>query len=85
MNSNEILTADLIDILFEGKNKVYGAYDLRKTYNKRISIALGSMLAICLLFSFSQLIAKDNHDLLKPIPISRADALNFDFAQMLIT
>lgn len=60
MNSNEILTADLIDILFEGKNKAYGAYDLRKTYNKRITIAVGSMLGICLLFSFSQLIAKNN-------------------------
>ena len=68
MNSNEILTTDIIDILFEGKNKAYGAYDLRKTYNKRITIALGSMIAICLLFSFSQLIAKNNDHVAKSIP-----------------
>ncbi len=78
MNSNEILTADIIDILFEGKNKAYGAYDLRKTYNKRISIAVGSMFAICILFSFSQLIAKNNDPVVKPIPIIDLNLANLD-------
>jgi len=36
----KVLKIDLLDILFEGRNKAYGAYDLRKTYNKRILIAL---------------------------------------------
>jgi len=36
MQTNEILTADVLDIIFEGKNKSYGAYDLRKTYNQRL-------------------------------------------------
>ena len=76
MNSNEILTADLIDILFEGKNKAYGAYDLRKTYNKRITIAIGCMCAICLIFSVSQLIAKNNHSLVKPVPIIDVTIIN---------
>ena len=76
MNSNEILTADLIDILFEGKNKAYGAYDLRKTYNKRITIAVGCMCAICLIFSVSQLIAKNNHSLVKPVPIIDVTIIN---------
>lgn len=40
MNANNILTANILDIIFEGKNKEYGAYQLRKTYNKRISISL---------------------------------------------
>ncbi|HEY5405607.1 MAG TPA: energy transducer TonB [Ginsengibacter sp.] len=40
MDANNILTANLLDILFEGKNKAYGAYELRKTYNKRISFSL---------------------------------------------
>ncbi len=40
MDANNILTANLLDILFEGKNKAYGAYELRKTYNKRISSSL---------------------------------------------
>jgi len=40
MDSNKILSADILDILFEGKNKDYGAYDLRKTYNRRFVKAL---------------------------------------------
>jgi protein TonB len=40
MEANKILQADLLDIVFEGKNKDYGAYDLRKKYNKRITLAL---------------------------------------------
>lgn len=40
MDANTILTANLLDIIFEGKNKDYGAYDLRKSYNKRISVSL---------------------------------------------
>ena len=40
MHAHKILKVDVLDILFAGRNKEYGAYDLRKTYNKRISIAL---------------------------------------------
>jgi protein TonB len=36
MDINKILSADVLDIIFEGRNKAYGAYDLRKTYNNRI-------------------------------------------------
>jgi protein TonB len=49
METNKILTADILDILFEGKNKQYGAYDLRKTYNKRLTVSLITMGAVCLL------------------------------------
>ncbi len=41
MEANKILTTDFLDLLFEGRNKGYGAYDLRKTYNKRLWLALG--------------------------------------------
>lgn len=40
MNSTKILSAPLIDIVFDGRNKDYGAYALRKTYSKRMLIAL---------------------------------------------
>ena len=40
MEVNKILSADVLDIIFEGRNKEYGAYELRKTYNKRLTIAL---------------------------------------------
>ncbi|HVB02981.1 MAG TPA: TonB family protein [Chitinophagaceae bacterium] len=36
MEANKILSADFLDILFEGKNKEYGAYQLRKEYDRRI-------------------------------------------------
>lgn len=40
MEPNKILQSDVLDILFEGKNKDYGAYELRRKYNRRITIAL---------------------------------------------
>jgi protein TonB len=49
MEINKILTADILDIIFEGRNKEYGAYELRKTYNKRLTIALIGMATVCLL------------------------------------
>ena len=33
-------TINWLDIVFEGRNKAYGAYLLRKTYTKRVAIAL---------------------------------------------
>jgi protein TonB len=50
MNANNILQSNLLDIIFEGRNKLYGAYDLRSTYNKRIKQSIAGMLAVCLLF-----------------------------------
>jgi len=47
MDVNKILNADILDIIFDGRNKEYGAYDLRKTYHKRIIIALVAMLVLC--------------------------------------
>lgn len=36
MTSQQILQADLLDILFEDRNKMYGAYQLRKTYRRQL-------------------------------------------------
>lgn len=52
------MSADILDIIFEGKNKEYGAYELRKTYNRRIIIAIATMVAICLLLIIGQIVAK---------------------------
>src|SRR4051794_39581368 len=52
MDNQQILTADLLDIIFEGRNKMYGAYELRKTYNKRIALAfLFTALIVTLFYS----------------------------------
>ena len=58
METNKILTADLLDILFEGRNKDYGAYELRKTYNKRLTTALLVMAGIALLIFIISFVAK---------------------------
>lgn len=59
MDVNKIMTADILDIIFEGRNKEYGAYDLRKTYNRRIIIALIVTAALITVLFVSFLIAKN--------------------------
>ena len=49
MESNKIMQADILDILFEGRNKEYGAYDLRKTYNGRLLKAVAVTGTVILL------------------------------------
>ena len=44
MNSNAILTSDVLDILFDKRNKKYGAYTLRKFYPERVKTSLLIML-----------------------------------------
>lgn len=57
MEKMQILQAELLDLLFEGRNKHYGAYDLRKNYNKRMEYALMGTIVICLLFLVGNLLA----------------------------
>ncbi|MBI1781324.1 MAG: TonB family protein [Sphingobacteriales bacterium] len=40
MEVNKILSSDLLDILFDERNKDYGAYELRRQYEKRLGMAL---------------------------------------------
>ncbi|HTE25001.1 energy transducer TonB [Flavitalea sp.] len=50
MEISKILTADILDIVFEGKNKEYGAYELRKSYAGRLRLAItvtGSIVLLC--------------------------------------
>jgi protein TonB len=51
MTNKEILHADILDILFENRNKAYGAYALRKNYNHRLQRALGISLSFVFLLS----------------------------------
>src|ERR1700761_6532700 len=48
METNKILDADILDLLFEGRNKDYGAYDLRKHYNGRLGRAIAVTAGIVL-------------------------------------
>jgi protein TonB len=58
MEANKILNADILDVIFEGRNKDYGAYNLRKTYNQRILKALIITASIAVLALLGSLLAK---------------------------
>ena len=51
MNKNLILKSDVLDIIFEKRNKLYGAYNLRKFYPNRLKLALGFMFITAIIFS----------------------------------
>ena len=40
MDTSKILSADFLDLLFDNRNKDYGAYELRRTYPTRIAKSL---------------------------------------------
>lgn len=59
MDAKKILNSDLLDIIFEGKNKAYGAYQLRRTYTKRVVISLACVLGlIVVVFGGSAILSK---------------------------
>jgi periplasmic protein TonB len=60
MQTNKILSAPLIDIIFDGRPKDYGAYELRKTYSKRINKALLITIALAGLICCSAFVANSS-------------------------
>lgn len=55
METNKILDADILDLVFDGRNKEYGAYDLRKHYNGRLGRAIavtGGVVVVIFCFGF---------------------------------
>lgn len=66
MTSQEILQADLLDILFENRNKAYGAYSLRRAYQQQLTkaviIAIGSGLLLFVAFRPTNAATKAAHD-----------------------
>lgn len=48
MELTKILNASLLDIIFDGRNKNYGAYELRSKYSKRLGLAIGITAALAL-------------------------------------
>lgn len=58
MEPLDILYADNLDLLFENRNKSYGAYPLRKYYARRLFSAMGTVLGMVLIFSCAILFFK---------------------------
>jgi protein TonB len=60
MKTDLILRSDVLDIIFENRNKAYGAYNLRKFYNNRLFKSLALMLAgVIVLSAFTFIPAKN--------------------------
>jgi periplasmic protein TonB len=63
MDVNKILNADVLDIIFDGRNKNYGAYELRKSYSSRLTKALlitGALLLLIFLGTvFANIVGKN--------------------------
>ncbi|HWK05953.1 MAG TPA: TonB family protein [Puia sp.] len=72
MEIQQIPRADLLDILFDGRNKDYGAYDLRKTYNGRLTKALILTGSVCLVLIGSYTLAGrlDKTHRASPLPVA---------------
>ena len=66
MDTNKILQADVLDILFDNRNKAYGAYELRKNYHKRLKKSM-MIVTTLLLITVSAPIVASMFD--KPIVI----------------
>jgi periplasmic protein TonB len=50
-----ILQTDPLDLLFENRNKLYGAYPLRKYYPQRLMVSMGIITSLVILISFTYL------------------------------
>ncbi len=53
MKPEIIMKTDLLDIIFDNRNKDYGAYILRSQYNYRLSKAILITFGVAILFSFT--------------------------------
>jgi protein TonB len=61
MTNNQIMQADLLDILFENRNKEYGAYALRKNYDERLKLSLVICLSLTALLMLGKFFGKNHH------------------------
>lgn len=57
------MQADVLDIIFEHKNKAFGAYTLRKYYNKRLLLSLGINIVFMAFLSIMLLTQKPEKNL----------------------
>jgi periplasmic protein TonB len=56
MEANKILDANILDIIFDQRNKEYGAYDLRKNYERRLTRAVLVMLLVVVLLLLANML-----------------------------
>ena len=81
MTNAQLATASLNDIVFDGRNRHYGAYELRALYQRHMRRALviaTAMLALLLVFPLVAQLLKEDVVVVKPTIV---EATPFDFKQ----
>ena len=68
MNTESILRSDVLDIIFEHRNKAYGAYTLRKFYNNRLYKALGAVFTLILVLFLVNYFMPQKKNVLSTVP-----------------
>lgn len=70
-NWNDLTLDARNELVFEGRNQNYGAYELRKHYNKRVTMIIGGMIAFSIaLFGLKLFIDNKPEEVEKPIDMS---------------
>jgi protein TonB len=91
METAKLLNSEFLDILFDDRNKDYGAYDLRRRYDKRVRNAVIGMSAIVVIiiggYTIStRLIASDkNHEVFVARPVIELKELKMDEPAPIVT
>lgn len=67
MKPETILQSDILDILFENRNKEYGAYALRRGYDRRLFQAMAGTCLLVLLFVLLQGLKTPQKNILLPV------------------
>lgn len=62
MNSNSQSIGNFDELIFENRNKAYGAYEIRKSYNDNLSFALFSAISLFGIFTFFAFLFTKNND-----------------------
>lgn len=75
MNSELIMNSDVLDIVFEKRNKLYGAYALRKFYNNRLIKSIGITLGAVTILSAVTFIPDKEHVLIPFIEVTMGSVI----------
>jgi protein TonB len=67
MQTQAILQANYLDIVFDNRNKLYGGYELRTHYQRRMTTAIVSLLVTCLILGAYGLLKKQQQTQ-QPVP-----------------
>jgi protein TonB len=70
---SSLFSGSLDDLVFEGRNQAYGAYQLRQAYNSHVRIALAAMMGLCALLLLGGAVWQRLHPLIaveRVVPIA---------------